>query len=89
MPQKGFSLLQARAACNKAKVYIKSYYANGGARFRADVLTGDPPSAAYDFKFNCKKKGRISRTQKKNYFKYTGKYPEMIHHDGGTCSGCQ
>jgi hypothetical protein len=69
----GKSVAVARANVQKARVWANTYFKKGGALFRADVLVGDPPTQAYDFKFNCKpeKKIKISLRQRQNYRKYT------------------
>ena len=89
----------ARSAANKAYnaakaagqstegVWADAYFGGSGADFRADVLVGEPPSHAYDFKFNCKptEDCSISAAQKLKYFMNTGVNPQMIHVDGRTC----
>jgi hypothetical protein len=80
------ALTAARAAVRKAGIWAKAYFNNGGAPFRADVLVGSPPTdPAFDFKFNCTSKVRVSRKQKRNYKKYTGLNVKPIHVDGRTC----
>jgi hypothetical protein len=79
------ALKAARALASQAKVWAKAYFSGGGAPFRADVLVGSPPTNAYDFKFNCKPKVKMSAKQIGNYVTYTGLAPEPIHVDGSTC----
>jgi hypothetical protein len=82
----GRTLAQARAYARRAMVYMKELRKHG-AKFIADVLVGDPPTAAYDFKFNCKDKKdiKIPRPQIDRYKEFTGLKPKVIAADGRKC----
>ena len=75
---------QAKGYCQRDKVYTKALYENG-AKCIADVVQGNPPTAAYDFKFNCGPKGEITKKQILKYETYTGYKPQMIHANGTDC----
>lgn len=78
---------QARGYLRRDNVYKNALYENG-AECIADVVQGDPPKAAYDFKFSCKDKGTVdcAKAQRDKYKKWTGKYPKAIHEDGRDCN---
>ena len=78
------SLAQARGYARRAKTYMKTLRKSGAA-FIADVLIGDPPTEAFDFKFNCGDKPKMTKKQKDNYKTYTGLVVEPIHQDGRKC----
>jgi hypothetical protein len=81
------SAKDAKARLQKEKVYMNAYYEAGGAKFRADVLQGTPPDAsAWDFKFNCGKKGKMSRKQRDNYKTYTGAEVAVVFSKGDACN---
>jgi len=75
---------QARGYCRRDKVYQKAMYDNG-AKCIADVVQGNPPSAAYDFKFNCADEGVMEQKQIDKYQQYTGCIPQIVHADGRDC----
>jgi len=75
---------QATGYCRRDNVYSNALYDNG-AKCIADVVQGNPPTAAFDFKFNCADEGTMGKTQIQKYQTYTGCTPEMIHADGRAC----
>jgi hypothetical protein len=87
------ALATARRALRKAGTWWSAYRNAGGAAFIADVLVHEPPppatkaniQKAYDFKFNCGDEGKMSHDQRKNYKKFTGKVPKVLHADGRKC----
>lgn len=82
---RGRTPAQARGYCRRDQVYTNALYANGGAVFVADVVQGNPPTAAYDFKFNCDGKKEISADQRAGYVKHTGQEPQQVFADGSKC----
>jgi hypothetical protein len=61
-------------------VWASAYFGNGGASFKADVIMTDENGTrrAFDFKFNCKDKGKMSQPQKDKYKAATKLDVEML-----------
>ena len=75
----------AKSAGQSTKgVWAKAYFGGGGASFKADVIMTDENGVkkTFDFKFNCKEKGKMSKKQKDRYQAATGTSPTMIHVPG-------
>jgi hypothetical protein len=77
---------QARGYCRRDLVYKKALWENG-PQFIADVLQGNPPTAAYDFKFNCAEEGEIDALQMMKYAFFVPSLCslEPIHVNGSLC----
>lgn len=82
----GCTEAQAKLNCKLDKVYMKALYENGGVKFIADVLQGNPPKAAFDFKFNCKGKKAIHKDQIAKYEAHTDLTPTQIYAKGDQCN---
>ena len=82
---RGRSEAQATGYCRRDKVFVKALGKNSPT-FIADVVQGSPPSAAFDFKFNCSAEGSMEQTQIDQYTEHTGCRVQMIHVDGRKCN---
>jgi len=82
---RGRTEAQAKGYCRRDQVYAKALYDNG-PRFIADVLQGNPPTAAYDFKFNCGDEGKMDPGQVTKYAEYVPCPVQIIHADGRKCN---
>lgn len=83
---RGRTEAQAKGYCKRDNVYMKALYENGGATFIADVLQGNPPTAAFDFKFNCSGKKEIHQDQLDKYWEHTRLVPKQVYADGSKCN---
>jgi hypothetical protein len=84
---RGRTEAQARGYCRRDRVFQKALGANG-PKFIADVLQGSPPTAGFDFKFNCADSGEMEQTQIDKYKEYANVPVTMVHADGRSCAGC-
>ena len=68
------------------KVWPSVFFGSSDSVYlKADVVEGDPKKA-YDFKFNCKNNGYMSKKQKDKYRKIFKKEPELIHPKSSACN---